>query len=199
MYGQPQHGFSYEHSSSPANAGAFNQSIPGRDTTYGRSGSAQPSEGQQPVGSNTFSGIPDVFGRTQSGFGQSQPIAPQQQPVSAEETAKAFEAPKAGGPSPSLAQANRPGSAANSVPGQPQGGQTGLPPGQAQQANQQSFGGYPHLNPQYGGLGGLGGHQQAGGNQTHHQGSGYNYGTGFGSTYYGNSGRGGGWGGNYGH
>ncbi|GAD95560.1 conserved hypothetical protein [Paecilomyces variotii No. 5] len=197
MYGQPQHAFSYDHSSSPANVGAFNQGLPGRESMYGRAGSAQPSETQQSAGSNAFaSGMTDVFGRTQSGFGQNQPIA-QQQPVTSEEASKTFEASKAGGPSPSLAQANRPGSATNSVPGQPQA-QAGLPPLQAQQG-QQGFGGYPHLNPQYGGLGGLGNHQAAA-TQSHHQGTGYgNYGgAGFGSNYYGNTGRGG-WGGNYGH
>lgn len=197
MYGQPQHAFSYDHSSSPANAGGFNQGLPGRDSVYGRTGSAQPSENQQSAaGTNAFgSGMTDVFGRTQSGFSQNQPIA-QQQPVTSEEASKSFEATKAGGPSPSLAQANRPGSATNSVPGQPQA-QTGLPPLQGQQG-QQGFGGYPHLNPQYGGgLGGLGGHQAAA--TQSHQGTGYgNYGgVGFGSNYYGNTGRG--WGGNYGH
>ncbi|KAL4916300.1 hypothetical protein BDW62DRAFT_186486 [Aspergillus aurantiobrunneus] len=193
MYGQP-HGFSYDHTSSPATAASFNQGLPGRESVYGRAGSAQPSESQQSAaGASAFgTGMTDVFGRSQGGFGQNQPIT-QQAPVSSEET-KAFDASKTGGPSPSLSQANRPGSAANSAPGQ---SQTGLPPLQAQQA-QQGFGGYPHLNPQYGGLGGLGGHQAAA-NQTHHQATGYgNYGgAGFGN-YYGNTGRGG-WGGNYGH
>ncbi|KAJ6105776.1 hypothetical protein N7512_009293 [Penicillium capsulatum] len=125
MYGQP-HGFSYDHSSSPANAASFNQGVPGRDSVYGRAGSAQPSDNQQSAsGANAFgSGMSDVFGRSPAGFGQNPPVA-QQAPVTADET-KGFEAPKAGGPSPSLAQANRPGSATNSVPGQPQA-QTGLP------------------------------------------------------------------------
>ncbi|KAJ5643935.1 uncharacterized protein N7484_006442 [Penicillium longicatenatum] len=193
MYGQP-HGFSYDHTSSPANAAAsFNQGTPGRDSVYGgRTGSAQPADNQQTAaGTNAFStGMSDVFGRSQAGgFGQNPSVA-QQAPVTAEET-KGFEAPKAGGPSPSLAQANRPGSATNNVPGQPQG-QTGLPPLQGQQG-QQAFGGYGHLNPQYGGLGGLSGHQGAA-SQT----GGYNnYGAGF-SNYYGNNNRGG-WGNNYGH
>ncbi|KAE8366834.1 hypothetical protein BDV27DRAFT_155595 [Aspergillus caelatus] len=195
MYGQP-HAFSYDHSSSPATTGSFAQAMPGRDTVYGRTGSAQPSESQQSAaGSNTFgSGMSDVFGRSQGGFGQNQPIS-QQPPVTTEE-AKTFDTPKAAGPSPSLAQANRPGSATNSVPGQPQA-QTGLPPLQGQQG-QQGFGTYPHLNPQYGGLGGLGGHQGAA-TQTHHQATGYgNYGGAGFANYYGNTGRGG-WGGNYGH
>ncbi|KAA8646282.1 hypothetical protein EYZ11_000617 [Aspergillus tanneri] len=198
MYGQP-HGFSYDHSSSPAAAaGTFNQAVPGRDSVYGRTGSAQPSETQQTAaaGANAFgSGMPDVFGRSQAGFGQSQPIS-QQPPVTTEEP-KSFDTPKAGGPSPSLAQANRPGSATSNVPGQSQA-QTGLPPLQGQQG-QQGFGGYPHLNPQYGGgLGGLSGHQAAA-SQSHQQATGYgNYGGAGFANYYGNSGRGG-WGGNYGH
>ncbi|KAJ5103622.1 Ubiquitin system component Cue [Penicillium argentinense] len=175
MYGQP-HTFSYDHSSSPANAGSFNQGMPGRDSVYGRTGSAQPSDNQQSAaGTNAFgSGMSDVFAQSQTGFGRNPPVAQQ--------------------PPPLLAQANRPGSATNSVPGQPQA-QTGLPPLQGQQG-QQGFGAYPNLNPQYGGLGGLGGHQAAA-SQTH-QATGYgNYGAGFGN-YYGNTGRGG-WGGNYGH
>lgn len=194
MYGQP-HGFSYDHSSSPANAASFNQATPGRDSVYGRTGSAQPSDNQQSAsGANAFgSGMSDVFGRSPAGFGQNPPVA-QQAPVTADET-KGFEAPKAGGPSPSLAQANRPGSATNSAPGQPQA-QTGLPPLQAQQG-QQGFGGYGHLNPQYGGggLGGIGGHQGAG-SQTAYGG----YGAGFSQYYGGNASRGNsGWGSNYGN
>lgn len=202
MYGQPQHGYSYEHSSSPANVGGFNQAVPGREAAYGRTGSAQPSESQQSTTASAFAGMaPDVFARGQSGlgFGQNQHMG-QQQPVSSEEAVKGFETSKAGGPSPSLAQPNRPGSATNSIPGQPQAGQTGLPPMQGQQPGQQAFGAYPHLTPQqYGGLGGLGGHQVAA-TQSHHQGSGYgNYGgAGFVNNYHGNTGRGG-WGGNYGH
>ncbi|KAL1953951.1 hypothetical protein VTO42DRAFT_1997 [Malbranchea cinnamomea] len=201
MYGQPQHAFSYDQHSSPANAAFSNQGVPGRDAMYGRAGSAQPSEGQQSSSSNAFGGIPDVFGRGQSGFGQNQGVTAQQQPTTTEEATKGFEAPKAGGPSPSVAHANRPGSATNNVPTQPTSGQTGLPPIPAQQANQQAFGSYPHLNPQYVGLGGLSTHHQAGATQSHHQAGGYGaYGGGFGTTnYYGNTGRGGGWGGNYGH
>ncbi|KAJ6071884.1 hypothetical protein N7499_009898 [Penicillium canescens] len=194
MYGQPHAGFSYDqHSSSPANAGSFAQAVPGRDSVYGRTGSAQPSDSQQSAtGSNAFgTGMSDVFGRSQGSFGQNPPIAGQA-PVATDET-KGFEAPKAGGPSPSLAQ-NRPGSATNSVPGQPQA-QSGIPPLQGQQT--QAFGSYPQLNPQYGGLGGLGAHQGAA--TQGHQATGYgSYGAGF-ANYYGNSNNRGGWGGNYGH
>ncbi|CRG86086.1 RNA polymerase II degradation factor 1 [Talaromyces islandicus] len=196
MYGQP---FSYDHSSSPANVGGFNQGLPARDSAYGRTGSAQPENQPSTAASNAAfgSGVPDVFGRSQSGFGQNHQLS--QQPVSSEEPSKSFETTKTGGPSPSLGQANRPGSATNSIPGQPQS-QSALPPLQGQQGQQGGFGGYPQLNHQYGGgLGGLGGHQAGGVTQNHHQASAYgNYGAaGFGN-YYGNSGRGG-WGGNYGH
>ncbi|KAJ5888004.1 hypothetical protein N7495_008045 [Penicillium taxi] len=193
MYGQPNT-FSYDHTSSPGNAAA-SFTPGGRDSVYGRTSSTQPSDTQpSAAGATAFgSGMSDVFGRSQAGFGQNPPVT-QQPPVTADET-KGFEAPKTGGPSPSLAQANRPGSATNSGPGQPQA-QTGLPPlqGQQGQQGQQGFGGYGHLNPQYGSgsLGGLSGHQ-GGASQTGYA----NYGAGFGN-YYGNSGRGG-WGNNYGH
>ncbi|CAG8170177.1 unnamed protein product, partial [Penicillium nalgiovense] len=179
MYGQPHGAFSYDQqSSSPANTGSFSQAMPSRDSVYGRTGSAQQSDNQSATGANAFgTGMSDVFSRSQGSFGQNPPIAGQP-PVTTDET-KGFEAPKAGGPSPSLAQ-NRPGSATNSVPGQPQA-QTGLPPLQGQQG-QQTFGTYPQLNPQYGGLGGLG-HQGA---ATQASGYGNNYGGGFGN-YYGNS------------
>jgi len=221
MYGQPHQGYgmspqsSYDQSSSPANASGFGQhSMPPREgalgaggvSAYGRSGSAQPSESQQhPTNSSAFGGMPDVFGRSQSGYpGQTQPLHQQHgaQPGSNDESQKPYgELKGAGAPNPLLSQPGRPGSAAN-LPGQ-----SGLPPPLSHQ-NQQTFGGYPsHLNhqmhaqqgSQYGAaLGGHSGHHQAGGQN--HQGSGYgNYGGGqFGGSYYGSSGRGG-WGGNYGH
>ncbi|KAI9877703.1 MAG: hypothetical protein M1830_003045 [Pleopsidium flavum] len=224
MYGQPHQGYgmspqsSYEQSSSPANVGGFGQhSMPARDGAlgaggvagYGRSGSAQPAENQQhSTSSGGFGSMPDVFGRSQSGYsGPSQPLHQQHggQQTGGDETLKPYGDIKgAGGQNPSIGQPGRPGSAMNSMPGQP--GQSGLPPPQSQQ-NQQSFGGYPsHLNhqmhgqqgSQYGAaLGGHSAHHQAGGQN--HQGSGYgNYGAGQFGSYYGSSGRGG-WGGNYGH
>lgn len=224
MYGQPHQGYgmspqsSYEQSSSPANVGGFGQhSMPARDGAlgaggiagYGRSGSAQPTENQQhSASSGAFGGMPDVFGRSQSGYsGQSQPLHQQHggQQTGGDETLKPYGDVKgAGGQNPSLGQPGRPGSAMNSMPGQP--GQSGLPPPQSQQ-NQQGFGGYPsHLNhqmhgqqsSQYGAaLGGHGAHHQAGG--PNHQAGGYgSYGAGQFGSYYGSSGRGG-WGGNYGH
>ncbi len=223
MYGQPHQGYgispqsSYDQSSSPANVGGFGQhSMPPRDGAlvaggmggYGRSGSAQPSENQQhSTNSGAFGGMPDVFGRSQSGYsGQSQPLLQQhggQQGIN-EDTLKPYaEVKGTAGPNSALAQPGRPGSAVN-MPAQP--GQSGLPPALSHQ-NQQTFGGYPtHLNhqmhgqqgSQYGAaLGGHNAHHQASGQN--HQASGYgNYGAGQFGSYYGSSGRGG-WGGNYGH
>jgi hypothetical protein len=220
MYGQqPHQGYgispqtSFEHSSTPANIGGFGQpSVHARDSAvsaglgdYGRSGSAQPAQTQQhSAASGSFTGM-DVFGR--SGFqAQNQQLGQQQnnQQGGGEDSLKPFSdsKPSASGPSPSLNQPGRPGSATNNTLGGPgqtgQPGQTTLPP---QSQSQPGFGGYPshHLHgsqaAQYGGLTGLGGHGAQGQN---HQNSGYgNYGAGFGSGYYGSSGRGG-WGGNYG-
>jgi hypothetical protein len=175
MYGQPSHQYSgYEqHSASPANAGGYIQQtgMQGRDATYGRTGSAQPNEGQQAASGNAFGGpTPDPFGRSHSGF--------QGQTAQSDDPAK---------PSPSIA-ANRPGSAVNSsIPGQQQqGGQASSFP--APQGGNQAFGGYP----QYGNHGA---HQQGQGN--HPQTAGYGgygsnaafsqYGGGYGSSRgYGN-------------
>lgn len=217
MYGQPHQGYgmspqsSYEHSSSPANVGGFGQhSVPGRDGAasgaYGRTGSAQASEGQQNSASGgAFGGVPDVFGRSQPSYSsQGQTLVQQHsgQQSGNEDSMRSYgESKGPGGPSPALGQPGRPGSATNNIPGQ-----TGLPPPQAQ--SQQGYGGYPNhmshqMHGQQGsqystGLGGLGGHHQTG--SQNHQGSGYgSYGaTGFGGSYYGNTNRGG-WGGNYGH
>ena len=223
MYGHPQHGYgvnpqaSYEHSSSPANAGSFGQhSMPSRESAltsgmsgsgYGaRAGSAQPSDNQQQhsTAANPFGSMPDMFARSQSGYGQNQPLGQQHSGQQPDDVTKYGET-KA---SPTLGQPGRPGSTNQSVQG-------GLPIPQSQQGQQQGYGSYPghQLNQmggqqqqgqqqqgqqqgggnQYGGgLGGLSGHGQS------HQASGYggNYGGGFGS-YYGNNARGG-WSGNYG-
>jgi len=178
MYGQPQQQYPYEHSSSPANVGAFG----GRDGAYGRAGSTQPSESQQTAATSTaFSGVPDPFGRTSSGFGQNQGISQQHGGHPGGD-----DPAKASGPSPSV-QAGRPGSTVNAGPSQ----QGGLPPPQSQHSGQQAaFGGYP----QYGGLGNLGGHQST------HQNTAYggyaSNAAGFGT--YGAYGGGRGWNGSYG-
>ncbi|KIX03074.1 uncharacterized protein Z518_06624 [Rhinocladiella mackenziei CBS 650.93] len=174
MYGQPQQGYSYEHSSSPANVNAF-----GRDGGYGRTGSAQPSEAQQNAAGNTaFGGVPDPFGRSSSGFGQTQGMNQQHGAPGSEDPSKAS------GPSPSM-QGGRPGSAVNSLPGQ----QGGLPP-PSQHSGQQGYAGYPHYG---GGLGNVSGHQST------HQNTGYGaYGSNTGFGTYGGYGSGRGWTGSYG-
>ena len=198
MYSQPQQQYSYENSASPANTGGFGQtSMAGRDAMYGRTGSAQPAETQPGVGTS-FGGMNDPFTRTHSGFGaQAQPMSQQlsghQGGGGGGDVAKDYEVAKAGGPSPSISQVNRPGSATN-LPGQAQGGQAGgFPAAQSQQAGQNAFGSYP----QYGGLGSFGGHQQ-GQNSHHQQSAGYgSYGSGAGFGSYGGYGGGRGWNGNY--
>jgi hypothetical protein len=155
MYGQGQQGYGYEHSASPANAYS-------REGAYGRTGSAQPVEGQQSsAGSTGYSGMPDPFGRSTSGFGQA-PGLGQQHAGHAEDPAKPS------GPSPSM-QGGRPGSAVNSgFPTQ----QGGLPP-PSQHSAQQAFGGYPNYGA---GLGS--GHQS--GHQTGGYGGNYGSNAGFG-------------------
>ncbi len=203
MYNQPQHQYSYEHSSSPGNAGSFNQSSAGREGVYGRTGSAQASESQQAAGSSAFGGVNDPFSREQSGFGGHTPMSQQHPgPIGLDDPSKGYDPAKTSGPSPSIKNAHRPGSAANNMQSQ-QGGQSGgFPPPQSQQGTQQgtqqAFGGYP----QYGGFGAnIGGHQQQG--QTNHpqstqQYGGYGGSAGFGN--YGGYGNGRGWsgGGSYG-
>ena len=216
-YGQPHQGYgmsppsSYDHhSASPANVGGYGQqphSIPGRDSSsalgaYGRTGSTQPTEGQPQHGSGTFGGMPDVFGRSQSGYSaQSSQQQTGQQSGSDDPSREFGDASKAtSGPSPVPGQAGvRPGSAANNA--QSQGGFAS-----SQGQGQQGYNGYPaqmshQMHGQqshYGaGLGGLGQHQSGAQN---HQNSGYGgaYGAGFGGNYYNNSSRGG-WSGSYGH
>jgi hypothetical protein len=170
MYGQPHQQYSYDHSSSPANAATFG----GRESMYARSGSTQPSEQQASASSHAFGGnAPDPFGRSSSGFGQSQSLGQHGSHQGSEEVAKAS------GPSPSM-QGGRPGSTVNSSQGQ----QSGLGQSQTHGSGQQAFGGYP----QYGG-----GFGNFGGQQATHQTSGYGaYGNNaFGS--YGGYGGGRGW------
>lgn len=212
MYGQPHQGYgmspqaSYDqHSSSPANAGAFGQqhSASGRDSaapgglsSYARTGSTQPSETpQQFPGANNHGSIPDVFARSSSGFpGQTSGLGSHMGQQAANED-RYGDSKGPGGPSPALGQSGaRPGSAANG-PGQP-----GLPPTQGQNQGHQGYSGYMgqqmhgQQGSQYGA--GPGGHHQYGGQN--HQAGGYGgYGGGYGGSSY--SSNRGGWGANYGH
>lgn len=200
MYGAPQgYGSAYDqHSSSPANTHAFSQnqqasmrsasgmgsSLGGLDD-YGR-GSAQSGSHQQSSG---FGGINDPFARSASGFG-TQGGYGQQSIGGQDDSLKAFDNSKSG-PSPSLSQPGRPGSAANnSAAGS---SQSGLPPPQSQHSGFGGYPGFPGQGSQYGGLGGLGSHQQG-------QGMGSQYGGygGFNQTYGGYGQSRGGWGQNYG-
>jgi hypothetical protein len=204
-YGQPHQGYGMSpqtwdtHSGSPGNVGGFGQQphlMTGRDNTsslgtYGRTGSTQPSEGQQ-HNAGTFGGMSDAFNRSQSNYSGPGSQQPASQQNANDDTARGYsEASKgAGGPSPAPGQtAGRPNSATNVQ------SQT------SQAQNQQGYGGYPQVGvhgqqSHYGsGLGSLG-HQNA--NQTHQTG-GYGAYSGFGGgNYYGNNSRGG-WGQNYGH
>ncbi len=206
-------GAPYEHAASPA-AGAFGaSSVHGRDTAlggladYGRAGSVQSAQTPQALGgAGAFGSTHDAFARGSSYQGQNpQHYGAQQgaQAVVGEDLKPYGDSKTANGPSPSLSQGNRPGSATNAAPG------SALPPPQTQQG----YGGYPaHLQQQqqqqHGlpgsqtgsqyGLGGAAGHQASGQGQQASQYGGYQ---GFGSNYYGTNQqqRGGGWGGNYGH
>jgi hypothetical protein len=205
-FGQPHsYGMSSQspfdpHSGSPANAGPYGQphNMPGRDNSslgsYGRAGSAQPSDAQS-HSTSAFAGMSDVFNRTQSGYSTQASQQTSSQQGGTDDASRGYnEGSKLpGGPSPAPGQGGaRPGSAANLA------GQS-LPTTQAQ-----AYGGYPSQmgmhgqQSQYGGLSGLGGHGGHHQGQTH-QNTGYgNYGSGFGGNYY-NSNTRGGWGGNYGH
>lgn len=203
----------YDHTTSPAAAGFGGSSLHGRDSAlgglsdYGRAGHAQSVPSPQALGGGgAFGGSHDAFGRGSSYQGQSQGHYNGQQSSqpSAGDDLKPFgETKNANGPSPSLSQAGRPGSATNAAPG------SALPPPQSQATG---YGGYPaHLqnpgqglhanqqsNSQYGSLGGAAGHQAAG--QGHQNGGQYGGYQAFGgNNYYGQQSQRGGWGGNYGH
>ncbi|KAK0722004.1 hypothetical protein B0T26DRAFT_673760 [Lasiosphaeria miniovina] len=169
---------------------------------YGRVATAQ--SAQQPtLGAGGFSGMHDAFGRGASAYqsqaGQSFAAAGSQPggvPSAADDLKPFGDAKVAGGPSPSLANAVRPGSAANNGPSQ-----TGLPP---PQSNQQglggvgAYGGYPSQLPGHalhGNQSGAAGYSvSATGAQTHQNSYGGYGGQGF-ASYYGNPPRG--WGNNY--
>ncbi|ORY65775.1 uncharacterized protein BCR38DRAFT_483457 [Pseudomassariella vexata] len=212
VYGQHQYGMShqspYDHSSSPATSGFGQPSLAGRDSgiassieNYGRAGSAQ--SGAQGLGNSGFGGSHDAFGRAGSSY-QSQAgqgfNGPNAQAGSASDDLKPYgDAKAAGGPSPSLAAAARPGSAANNTPGQ-----SGLPPPQSGAQGMGGYGGYPSHLQSHGlhgnqtgatgyGLGGAGGQGHASSPYGNYGGYGGNQG--FGN--YGGRQQQGGWGNNY--
>ncbi|KAK6840655.1 CUE domain-containing protein [Apiospora arundinis] len=209
VYGNPSHyGMSHggPYDSSPATSGFGQSSLGGRDSgigstidSYGRAGSAQ--SAAQGMGNSGFGGAHDAFGRAGSSYqsqgGQSY-SGPGAQAGSVNDDLKPYgDAKVAGGPSPSLAAAARPGSATNNTPGQ-----SGLPPPQSGAQGMGGYGGgYPshlggghvhsnqaggsgyglggaggqaHGNSPYGGYGGYGGFGAYGRNQGQ-QGWGNNY------------------------
>ncbi|KAI1759574.1 hypothetical protein GGR53DRAFT_513224 [Hypoxylon sp. FL1150] len=209
QYGMSPQG-PYDHNSSPATSGFGQSSISGRDSglgssidNYGRAGSAQ--SGAPGLGGSGFGGMHDTFGRgsgypSQAGQPFNAPNAPTSNANSShDDQLKPYgDAPKAaGGPSPSLAAAARPGSATNTTPAG-----SGIPPQQSAQQGMGGYGGYPnhlshglHGNQSGGsgyGLGGSGG--QGHGNGPY--GGGYGGNQGFGNFYSGRQQQGG-WGGNY--
>ncbi|TVY18451.1 CUE domain-containing protein [Lachnellula arida] len=197
-----------QHASSPAGGFGGASSLHGRDGAlgglgdYGRAGSAQSAQTPQSLGGSGAFGGHDAFGRGSSYQGQNQGhYNPNQSSQQGGDDLKPFgDSKTANGPSPSLSQANRPGSATNTAPGsvlpppQSQGGYGGYPAHLQQQGGHGLHG--SQAGSQYGGLGGAGGHQAGGQNSQY---GGYQ---GFGGNYYGgNTGQQqrGGWGGNYGH
>jgi hypothetical protein len=214
LHQQPYQGYGmspgapYEqHASSPAAGGFGGSSLHGRDSAiggglgeYGR-GSTQSSQTPQGLGaSSAFGGAAhDAFARGSpyQGQGQQHYSGNQSSQPSAGDDLKPFgDSKPANGPSPSLSQAGRPGSATNAAPG------SALPPSQSQGG----YGGYPshhqqglhgsQAGSQYSGLAGAGGHQAGGQGHQNSQYGGYQA---FGGNYYGNNQQRGGWGGNYGH
>ena len=206
MYGQGHQGYGQtpydQHSASPANTGAFGTQLPssGRESAttgslgaYGRSGSAQPSDGPYAgSGTGSHSNAQDPFGgRAQSSYqGHNQGLSSGMGQGGHDEPLRGYgsDSKATSGSSPALGQ---PGGRPGSTPGQSSSG-----PG--------AYSGYPsHMNQGMQGqqssqYGSGPGHQSAGQN---HQGGGYGaYGSGYGGNYYGSSNRGG-WGGgaSYGH
>ncbi|KAI1658328.1 hypothetical protein F4813DRAFT_356480 [Daldinia decipiens] len=212
LYGQPhQYGMSpqgpYDHASSPATSGFAQSSLGGRDSAiasgidnYGRAGSTQ-SGAPGGLGGSGFGGMHDTFGRgsgypSQAGQSFNAPNAPASSTGPVNDDLKPYGDTKtAGGPSPSLSAAARPGSATNTAAA------SGLPPPQSAQQGMGGYGGYPshlshglHGNQSAGSAYGLGGTAGQGhGNGPY---GGYGGNQGFGN-YYGGRQQQGGWGGNY--
>ncbi|KAI0172229.1 hypothetical protein GGR52DRAFT_549510 [Hypoxylon sp. FL1284] len=209
LYQPHQYGMSpqgpYDHNSSPATGGFGQSSLSGRDSgigssmdNYGRAGSAQ--SGAPGLGGSGFGGMHDTFARgsgypSQGGQSYNAPNAPGSNTGSGNDDLKPYgDSKAAGGPSPSLAAAARPGSAANTTPAG-----SGLPPQQSAQQGMGGYGGYPshlshglHGNQTASSGYGLGGSAGQGHNGPY---GGYGGNQGF-ANFYGRQQQGG-WGGNY--
>ncbi|KAI0489709.1 hypothetical protein F4859DRAFT_164284 [Xylaria cf. heliscus] len=215
IYGQGhQYGMSpqgpFDHGSTAATAGFGQSSISSRETgltsginDFGRGGTAQQSGAPAALGNSGFGGVHDSYGRgagfpSQGGQAFNAASAPTAAPGSSSDDLKPYgDSKAAGGPSPSLAAAARPGSTTNATPAT-----SGLPPPQSNQQSMGGYGGYPsHLTQGlHGGQTGASGYGLSGSSSQGHGNTpygGYGANQGFGSYYGGRQGHQGGWGGNY--
>ncbi|KAI1180702.1 hypothetical protein F4777DRAFT_528990 [Nemania sp. FL0916] len=215
MYGQGGHQYGmspqgpFDHGSSAGNAGFGQSSVGSRDSglnsgmnDFGRGGSGQQSGAPGALGSGGFGGIHDSYGRgagfpSQTGQAFNATNAPTTTPGSGNDDLKPYgDSKAAGGPSPSLTAAARPGSTTNATPAA-----SGLPPPQSAQQSMGGYGGYQgHLSQGlHGSQTGASGYGLGGSNNQSHGStpySGYS-GQGYGSYYGGRQGHQGGWGSNY--
>ncbi|KAI3337751.1 hypothetical protein F4824DRAFT_461592 [Ustulina deusta] len=215
IYGQAHHQYGmspqgpFDHGSTAATAGFGQSSVGSRETgltsginDFGRSGTSQQSGAPGALGSGGFGGVHDSYGRgagfpSQGGQAFNTANAPAATPGSGNDDLKPYgESKAAGGPSPSLASAARPGST-NATPAA-----SGLPPPQSTQQGMGGYGGYPsHLTQTlHGAQTGASGYGLAGSGSQGHGSTpygGYGGNQGFGTYYGGRQGHQGGWGGNY--
>ncbi|KAI1351401.1 hypothetical protein F5Y01DRAFT_325367 [Xylaria sp. FL0043] len=214
IYGQAHHQYGmspqgpFDHGSTAATAGFGQSSVGSRETgltsgmnDFGRSGANQQSGAPGSLGSAGFGGVHDSYGRgtgfpTQGGQAFNTTNAPTAASGSGNDDLKPYgDSKAAGGPSPSLASAARPGST-NATPAA-----SGLPPPQSTQQGMGGYSGYPsHLSQNLHGQTGASGYGLGGsGNQGHGNTpyGGYGGNQGFGTYYGGRQGHQGGWGGNY--
>ncbi|KAA8567262.1 hypothetical protein EYC84_010297 [Monilinia fructicola] len=131
IHGQPYQGYMspgapYDHTSSPAAGGFAGSSLHGRDSAvggglgeYSRAASSQSSQTPQALGgSGGFgAGSHDAFSRGAYPSGQHYNGPQGSQPGASDDLKPFGESKTANGPSPSLSQAGRPGSATNATPG----------------------------------------------------------------------------------
>ncbi|KAI0877313.1 hypothetical protein GGS24DRAFT_448089 [Hypoxylon argillaceum] len=214
VYGQAhQYGMSpqapFDHGSTAATAGFGQSSVGSRETgltsginDFSRSGTGQQSGAPGALGSGGFGSVHDSYARgasfpSQGGQAFNATNAPTTAPGTGNDDLKPYgDSKAAGGPSPSLAAAARPGSTTNATPAT-----SGLPPPQSTQQGMGGYGGYPsHLTQGlHGSQTGASGYGVSGSNSQGHGNTPYGGygGQTFGSYYGGRQGHQGGWGGNY--
>ncbi|KAI1436156.1 hypothetical protein GGR50DRAFT_652980 [Xylaria sp. CBS 124048] len=214
VYGQGhQYGMSpqgpFDHGTTAASVGFGQSSVGARDTAlssgindYGRGGTGQQSGAPGALGSGGFGGAHDSYGRgtgfpSQGGQAFNAANAPTVTPGGTNDDLKPYgDSKTAGGPSPSLATAARPGSTTNTAPAA-----SALPPPQSTQQGMGGYGGYPSHLAQglHGGQTGASGYGLGGSSSQGHGNTPYGgYGNqGFSAYYGGRQNHQGGWGGNY--